>query len=356
MDFIEFGVAMKNIIIALLLTPTQLVLASGVETTNQAVSVDKNAVPIHKETLRYPREARKQGREGWVVLSYVVSKEGEVVDPIVVDSSGQKDFENAALSSIKKWKYEPAFRNGQAVEQCHTNAKYEFILDGKHQGGRASYGKRVKKVYRLISKGDLEEARLALDELSKMPRWNLYEDAWYWFVSSEYYKASGDTGEQLNSLRRAVAYEGVYLPPPNYVNAVSNLYVLEMKLGNYSSALKLAEIVANYAEEYPDVKNLLQHSNQMKEQIRNAKAISMTGKIGSHGNWCADLMRNEISFETLEGNIERFELRCGYNRQTFNIDTDLIWSIPESWGECSIVVFGEAGATFTVTEYQQDKS
>ncbi len=56
---------------------------------------------VERVAPTYPRLELNSGNQGWVRLSFVVTENGEVVDPIVTDSSGGHRFEREALRSIK---------------------------------------------------------------------------------------------------------------------------------------------------------------------------------------------------------------------------------------------------------------
>jgi protein TonB len=66
-----------------------------------------NAVP------QYPQEARASGRTGTVVLKVVILADGTVGKVEVM--RGDEPFVSAALAAVKKWKYEPARFQGQAI-------------------------------------------------------------------------------------------------------------------------------------------------------------------------------------------------------------------------------------------------
>jgi TonB family protein len=55
----------------------------------------------------YPQDALITGAEGWVNVSMSVTPAGNVLDPRVVESSNGRLFERAAISAVRKWKYEP---------------------------------------------------------------------------------------------------------------------------------------------------------------------------------------------------------------------------------------------------------
>ncbi len=56
----------------------------------------------------------KKRAPGKVYIIFIVNQDGRVVSP-QVQSSTDSIFEKAALNAIKKWKFEPGKRNGQAV-------------------------------------------------------------------------------------------------------------------------------------------------------------------------------------------------------------------------------------------------
>lgn len=56
---------------------------------------------------QYPKRALKEGVSGFVTLEFVVNAEGEPSGVSVVDAKPEGLFERAALSAVKRWRYEP---------------------------------------------------------------------------------------------------------------------------------------------------------------------------------------------------------------------------------------------------------
>jgi protein TonB len=63
----------------------------------------------------YPEEARLRGWHGRVVLAVIVSPEGGVASIRVRSSSGHPLLDEAALRAVRRWRFEPGRRAGQAV-------------------------------------------------------------------------------------------------------------------------------------------------------------------------------------------------------------------------------------------------
>ncbi len=64
----------------------------------------------------YPYLSRKAHEEGVVLLRVLVSAEGSAKDLEVEKSSGYSRLDKAALATVRKWRFLPARRAGEAVE------------------------------------------------------------------------------------------------------------------------------------------------------------------------------------------------------------------------------------------------
>ncbi len=121
----------KHFLISPFTTLAAAILAWPGVAAAQSLNVDETihgtpAQLLENASLEYPPDELRRQREGWVVLSYVVTNEGTVADPIIEDSSGSRAFEQSALSAIGELLYEPAMWNGKPVEQSFTNIMITF--------------------------------------------------------------------------------------------------------------------------------------------------------------------------------------------------------------------------------------
>jgi periplasmic protein TonB len=65
----------------------------------------------------YPREALLNGIEGTVVLKVLVDVDGKPLSVEIERSSGNRRLDDAARRQVlRKWMFQPAIRNGQAVQ------------------------------------------------------------------------------------------------------------------------------------------------------------------------------------------------------------------------------------------------
>jgi len=75
------------------------------------------ARPLYRENPapKYPKRARRKGYEGTVILEILVNKKGEVKDLKILESSGYPILDRAAITSVKKWLFEPGTKAGEKV-------------------------------------------------------------------------------------------------------------------------------------------------------------------------------------------------------------------------------------------------
>lgn len=63
----------------------------------------------------YPASARRRGQEGRVILRVVVLPDGDAGEVVLEKSSGVESLDQAALETVRRWRFSPARRNGRPV-------------------------------------------------------------------------------------------------------------------------------------------------------------------------------------------------------------------------------------------------
>lgn len=88
--------------------------------TIAAPTIDNEVMPLVRVPPQYPHTASRRGIEGVVTVSFIITKDGQVRDPIVVSAKPENIFDSAALTAVLKWKFKPKYVDGQAVERQAT--------------------------------------------------------------------------------------------------------------------------------------------------------------------------------------------------------------------------------------------
>ncbi len=89
---------------------------------------DGEYMPIVQVAPQYPRRAQQRGLEGWVTLEFVVTRQGTVRDPVVIDSSSSI-FERAAIEAVQRFRYRPRVIDGEPVDVPGVQFRITFELE-----------------------------------------------------------------------------------------------------------------------------------------------------------------------------------------------------------------------------------
>jgi protein TonB len=92
-------------------------------------SSDGEYLPIVKVAPVYPRRAQTRGIEGYVIVEFVVTKTGAVINPVIIESKPPGIFDRAALSAAVKFKYKPKVVNGEPIDVAGVRNRITFELE-----------------------------------------------------------------------------------------------------------------------------------------------------------------------------------------------------------------------------------
>ena len=96
----------------------------------QRIRVGGNVQPVRllRQTKpQYPADLQQLGIEGTVIIRAVISKDGEVLSPKVVNTVDSR-LAQIALDAFRQWRYQPSLLNGEPVETV-TTVTIDFTLN-----------------------------------------------------------------------------------------------------------------------------------------------------------------------------------------------------------------------------------
>lgn len=307
---------------------------------------------LEKEISNFPPTERRAGREGWVRMSFCVGTDGAVRNPIVVASSGVGAFEREALRTLGTRRYAPATLDGGPVEQCLNGVLLMYRFDSTAKGARTKFVNRWKRVSAAIAAGRLDDASRGISSLEPL---NIYESAFLALLWADFARAQGDRPQEIRRLG-AVLWFADYIEAQTLASVRRRLFYLQVQEGQYGFALSLFEAL----EMEKDV--LTEDERRTGERLRNAvrgDAILATplrlrdtvaGEEGASFS-AVRVLRSAFGFADVEGEVNRFELRCQAKWYSSPVLTDRTWHVPRKWGECTLFVFGAPEGAVQLREY-----
>jgi TonB family protein len=332
-------------------------LAEAEEPDVPGPQVGVKAEWLRRTPPKYPRVELERGRQGWVILSYVVTTDGKVVDPVVQDSSGSASFEKAALRTVEDWTFKPATWNGEPVQQCDTKVMLTFAIEDQIQKVSQKFFRIYRKIDKMLLDGELEPAAKMLDETFESFDMTLSEISWLWALRARYAGQIGDNDMQLAAVRKATAGSGKWVDDDLYPGLLLIRTIRELESGDYSSALESYDKLLSTGSDLPQIELMRPAIEKVESMIASDALLSVPGRIPDDANcmeceddWHYDLLRRRFTIEAISGNLRDLEIRCQRQRVVDKVREDISWEIPASWGSCSVIVFGEPGAKFTLFE------
>jgi len=312
------------------------------------VSTFTDAVPVSRPAARFPRDEALRSREGWVRLSYVVSSDGSVVNPVIEDSSGIRGFERSALVSLEKWQFEPAKSDGKPVEQAHKGVFFLFTMDGGTNGATRKFYRQFRNTTKLIEEKNFAEAEVKLKEMKESEYWNMYEEYYFHTLSGRYYFEQGNKAEALKALRKTIPDGKKYIKAEYYQTNLADAFKLALSTNHLSEAIRYGKMLI---KEKPETQEMIAPMlAQIDAAVASEQLLVKSGTISQHGNWYSGLLRNHFTLQNINGELESLDIRCNNKHHIYQVEQQAEWKLPESWDRCSVYVRGKEGASFELVE------
>ncbi|PCI56517.1 MAG: energy transducer TonB [Gammaproteobacteria bacterium] len=104
--------------------------STGLSAPGAGFAQDGDATPIVRIEPRYPIQAARDGKEGWVQLSFTINEIGGVEDVKVIAAKPKRVFNKEAKRALRKWKYKPKVVDGKPMKQPGLTVQLDFKMDG----------------------------------------------------------------------------------------------------------------------------------------------------------------------------------------------------------------------------------
>ncbi len=313
------------------------------------------ATPLDRPNPSYPTSAARARAEGWVKISYVVDKNGQVIDPVIEDSGGHRAFRGAAMSAVKKWEFTPATQNGETVEQCKSSVRLDFVMGGQ-SGASRRFVNRYRKADEQFKNGNIEEANESLQALLANKDRNRYENAWAWSLDAQIAAKLQDTDRELNALNKTIeSIKSHSSENQTFKNSFTNylyvrLFVMQVQKFRFGDALQTFEKINEMDDNDVILSNIAQAKQYMDEYLNSDQNVFVNASIENEGVFFHRLARQSFGFTNIEGKLETVEVRCDSKREIYTVAPDNIWKIPQSWGQCQLLVSGDEQTSFDLVE------
>ena len=105
--------------------------SAGISAPGAGFGRDGDATPIVRIEPKYPIQAARDGKEGWVKLSFTINEIGGVEDVKVIEAQPKRIFDKEAKRALRKWKYKPKVVDGKAMKQPGLTVQLDFKMNAE---------------------------------------------------------------------------------------------------------------------------------------------------------------------------------------------------------------------------------
>jgi len=307
--------------------------------------------PIKRIQAKYPINAARNKREGWAKISFIIEKDGSVSNVIANETSGSLDFTKAAKKAVRQWKYQPAMENGEAIQQCVNSVRMNFSMG---DNGTAGVSRKFKKKYAIateaLAEKDYARVELLLNEMQGIKHRHLSENNFMHTLAAEYAEAINNKEQQLFHLNQ-IHFHATNASEQHKLIVLNKRFQLAVGLNKFKLAyftfnqLKKLDIAKPYMKKYEEV------IASVETFIAGEQDIIVAASIKEKDYWSYRLVRNEFTLADVTGSLNKLDLRCANKRHVYTVENNNTWTIPKSWKNCSLYVYGEDNSSFKLVEH-----
>ena len=91
-------------------------LVCNTDVVHTSDTVDDAPTPARQEAIQFPANLRKRGQEGYVLLSMLIDKTGNIERVKVLESKPPGVFDQAAIEGVQQWSFNPGQYKGEPVK------------------------------------------------------------------------------------------------------------------------------------------------------------------------------------------------------------------------------------------------
>ena len=327
------------------------VWADGNEPKPRLIESYTSAKPLEKQAPKFPKLAARRGSDGWVKVSYVIGKDGKVKDVVAIDSIGESALVRAAVSAVKEWTFEPAKAGDEYIEQCDNAVQVDFLLT--NGGVTKKFHRALRRGQTALDEKDIEGIQQALKDMDSLGSKNMSELFWRSHLSISLFEFTGDAEQKYHAVNQALSsLNAIKLNKEEKHNLQEYLllqkFLYEANNSLLSSALynfnKLKKMESEAAKAYQGA------ADKIQQFIDGEQPIFVSAEISDKGRWSHYLSRRAFSVTNIEGRLDKVEVRCSRKFNSFTIQENSQWQIPESWGKCNIHMLGAENSKFDLVE------
>jgi TonB family protein len=308
-------------------------------------------VSVELKKPRYPRDAQERGIEGWVVVNFMVDRQGEPYEIEATTYGGHKSFGKAAVRAIQKSTFRPARANGETIN-AGAAVLTRFGLSGGRRGASRAFVRLYREFSQALKNEDLEAIEKYLQHLTDFEATQIYEMAYLSLAKAAHAQKKDDHFSAMLHLTNALRWEEGFsiFGKKEHRRLLHELFWLQVQNSNLGEALdtwKTLEPKLNDPEQRDRVAATITRILDLKT---SDSAISAQGTIDANHQYGRKLLKQAFSLSDVNGAVRQAKLYCDKGFVGILVEPQVRYDIHPNYQDCRLVLFGIPGTTFKLIE------
>ena len=343
---------------------TSSVYADALNTQENAATVlttGTQAKIIDSDKTVYPSKALRDEVEGWVIINFLVKKDGTTDDIQIQEASIEDYFDKSAIDATKSRIYKPATLNGKPVMEGNKSITHSFSFRDADGGVSKAFRKTYIKSMKAIEEDDLDLAKDYIDKLDGNKKWLLAEVCYLDMLKGNYFSKRGDKAAALYHIDRALVIADVVASEVIYKQLLRQSFFFNGSMNNFQASLRAYDTLLKIDKDLASDDPIRVFGEQVRQALSGETTITTSGEISVCATcgspiafWRRELNRKRFLIDQVVGEVTEIMVGCRAGTVSLIYEPELIWSVDQNWKDCSLRVFGEEGTTLRLVEYPND--
>jgi TonB family protein len=288
--------------------------------------------------------------EGWVVLRYTILPDGRTANVRVVDRMPPTIVERAAVSAVEAWTFEPATIDGAAIEWRNNESVVVFDLPMVPLEPSAFFIPAYLEADEFLKSGEHDKALKRNEGVLATQTSRLGEVGLVQVQKAAIHIALGDLHAAYAAILLATDPRVPALSPTDLKSALQYRNALELELGDAAGALATFAR-RNEIEPVPANDPMAAQAAAIEQALGGEAPIAIKAKILDK-SWTHVPTRRTFAISDVTGQIETIQVECDRRGAELEFAADTEWTLPETWGACTLMVEGDRDTEFVLYEFQ----
>ena len=308
--------------------------------------------PRPLETPEPPPPSNRFGfpTEGWVVVRYSVLADGRTANVRTVDRQPPPLSDREAIAAVEAWTFEPATQDGAAVDWHNNESMILYDVDTIPFEPSPFFLQAYLAADELNKDGEAEKALSRNRTLQTTVTSRLAEIGLAQVQNATSHVALGQVHEAYAAIRRATDPRAPVLPPEDFNVALQYRGALEFELGDVVAALATFARRTEIAP-VPDSDPAVARMAAVRQALDGDAAIRIRAKI-IDDSWTHTPFRRTFEIAEVAGEIEGIRVECDRRVAELEYAEGSAWTLPETWGACSVTIAGRNDTEFAFYEFR----